>query len=78
MQAGQDCRDSHAASQRHLLMNGIPINYLSRWLGHSSIQTVKGRAKTCQWGGPDGESCRGALAFSSDQTTHQIGKMMID
>ncbi len=25
---------------RHLLMNGIPINYLSRWLGHSSIQTL--------------------------------------
>ena len=25
---------------RHLLMNGIPINYLSRWLGHSSIQTM--------------------------------------
>ena len=25
---------------RHLLMNGIPINYLSRWLGHSSIQTT--------------------------------------
>ena len=24
----------------HLLMNGIPINYLSRWLGHSSIQTT--------------------------------------
>ena len=23
---------------RHLLMNGIPFNYLSRWLGHSSIQ----------------------------------------
>ena len=23
---------------RHLLMNGIPINYLSRWLGHSSIR----------------------------------------
>ena len=23
---------------RHLLVNGIPINYLSRWLGHSSIQ----------------------------------------
>ena len=22
----------------HLLMHGIPINYLSRWLGHSSIQ----------------------------------------
>ncbi len=25
---------------RHLLMNGIPINYLSRWLGHLSIQTT--------------------------------------
>ena len=25
---------------RHLLMNGIQINYLSRWLGHSSIQTT--------------------------------------
>ena len=25
---------------RHLLMNGIPINYLPRWLGHSSIQTT--------------------------------------
>ena len=25
---------------RHLLMNGIPINYLSRWVGHSSIQTT--------------------------------------
>ena len=25
---------------RHLLMNGIPINYLSRWLGHSTIQTT--------------------------------------
>ena len=25
---------------RHLLMNGIPINYLSRWLGQSSIQTT--------------------------------------
>ena len=25
---------------RHLMMNGIPINYLSRWLGHSSIQTT--------------------------------------
>ena len=30
-------RHSHA---KHLLMNGIPINYLSRWLGHSSIQTT--------------------------------------
>ena len=25
---------------RHLLMTGIPINYLSRWLGHSSIQAT--------------------------------------
>ena len=25
---------------RHLLMHGVPINYLSRWLGHSSIQTT--------------------------------------
>lgn len=25
---------------RHLLLNGIPINYVSRWLGHSSIQTT--------------------------------------
>ena len=25
---------------RHLLMNGIPINYLSRRLEHSSVQTT--------------------------------------
>lgn len=25
---------------RHLVLSGIPINYLSRWLGHSSIQTT--------------------------------------
>ena len=25
---------------RHMLMHGIPINYLSRWLGHSSLQTT--------------------------------------
>ena len=25
---------------RHYLFNGVPINYLSRWLGHSSIQTT--------------------------------------
>ena len=25
---------------RHLLVSGIPINHLSRWLGHSSIQTM--------------------------------------
>ena len=25
---------------RHLLLNGIPLNYLSRWLGHASIKTT--------------------------------------
>ena len=25
---------------RHLLVHGMLINYLSRWLGHSSIQTT--------------------------------------
>ena len=25
---------------RHLLLNWIPLNYLSRWLGHASIQTT--------------------------------------
>lgn len=25
---------------RHYLLNGVPINYLSKWLGHSSIQTT--------------------------------------
>ena len=25
---------------RHYLLNGVPINHLSRWLGHSSIQTT--------------------------------------
>ena len=25
---------------RHLLLYGVPINYLSRWLGHRSIQTT--------------------------------------
>ena len=25
---------------RHLLLHGAPINYLSRWLGHQSIQTT--------------------------------------
>ena len=30
-------RNSYA---HHLLLNGIPLNYLSRWLGHASIQTT--------------------------------------
>ena len=25
---------------RHLLLHGVPINYLSRWLGHRSIRTT--------------------------------------
>ena len=25
---------------RHLLLHGVPINYLSRWLGHQSITTT--------------------------------------
>ena len=25
---------------RRMLLNGIPINYLSRWLGHGRIQTT--------------------------------------
>ena len=25
---------------RHLLLHGVPINYISRWLGHRSIQTT--------------------------------------
>ena len=25
---------------RHFLLNGIPLNYLSRWLGHASIKTM--------------------------------------
>ena len=24
----------------HMLLNGIPLNYLSRWLGHGRIQTT--------------------------------------
>ena len=30
----------HHSYARHLLMHGVPINYLSRWLGHRSIQTT--------------------------------------
>ena len=25
---------------RHMLLNGIPLNYLSRWLAHGRIQTT--------------------------------------
>ena len=40
--AGEAGRNAQAAPQLRpsLLMNGISINYLSRWLGHSSIQTT--------------------------------------
>ena len=27
---------------RHMPLNGIPLNYLSRWLGHGRIQTTLG------------------------------------
>ena len=44
---------------RHLLVHGIPINYLSRWLGHSSIQKtlvylelVPGRRLRCDRSDP--------------------------
>ena len=55
--AGQLDRGRHVGTHtlrhsyaRHLLLNGIPLNYLSRWLGHPSIQTtliyfVKGGGK---------------------------------
>ena len=55
--AGQLDRGRHVGTHtlrhsyaRHLLLNGIPLNYLSRWLGHASIQTtliyfVKGGGK---------------------------------
>ena len=33
---------------RHLLMNGIPINYLSRCLGHSKFQTKSAHLKLVQ------------------------------
>ena len=35
--AGHELLIRHSYA-RHLLLNGIQINYLSRWLGHSSIQ----------------------------------------
>ena len=45
--AGQLDRGLHVGTHtlrhsyaRHLLLNGIPLNYLSRWLGHASIQTT--------------------------------------
>ena len=44
---------------RHLLMNGIPINYLSRWLGHSSIQTTLIYLELVP--GPDGQLGDGAV-----------------
>ena len=40
-------------------MNGIPINYLSRWLGHSSIQTTLIYLEL--GAGPDGQPGDGAV-----------------
>ena len=30
----------HSYARCYLLNNGVPISHLSRWLGHSSIQTT--------------------------------------
>ena len=47
VEAGVISSERHISSRtlrhwcaRHLLVNGIPINCLSRWFGHSSIQTT--------------------------------------
>ena len=37
------CVGTHTLRQSfalHMLLNGIPLNYLSRWLGHQRIQTT--------------------------------------
>ena len=46
-EAGQLSRDRVVGThtlrhsyERHMLLNGIPLNYLSRWLGHGRIQTT--------------------------------------
>ena len=44
---------------RHLLMNGIPINYLSRWLGALFNSDDADLLGACA--GPDGESGDGAV-----------------
>ena len=40
LEAGEVNAIIKAAPNPKLLMNGISINYLLRWLGHSSIQTT--------------------------------------
>ena len=49
---------------RHLLMHGIPINYLSRWLGHSSIPNDAGLPGV--GAGPDREPSIGAVTIPAD------------
>ena len=44
-------------------MNGIPINYLSRWLGHSSIQTTLSTLELVP--GPDRQPGDGALILKA-------------
>ena len=33
---------------RHMLLNGIPLNYLSRWLGRGRIQTTLIHLELCK------------------------------
>ena len=47
---------------RHMLLNGIPLNYLSRWLGHGRIPDHIGLLGV--GAGPVGESGVGALIHS--------------
>ena len=40
---GRKCWDPHTLRHsfaRHTLLNGIPLSYLSQWLGHGRIQTI--------------------------------------
>ena len=57
---GETSRNSHTTHSyaRHLLMIGIPINYLSRWLGHSSIQTTLIYRSLCRTRRGVSQKCR--------------------
>ena len=37
---GVGTRTLRPSFARHMLLNGIPLNYLSQWLGHGRIQTT--------------------------------------
>ena len=60
---------------RHLLVNNIAINYLLRWLGHSSIQT---RCSTWIWCRTRPEAwrrCRDDVAFEPPGDGEHIPKI---